>query len=100
MRATPPPGCPPPPPPSPAPGAGGEAVGGHVDKVVGDELMALFGAPVAHEDDALRAVRAAVGMQRAMQARLEMLHRAFGQAPRLRIRIHTRHLVSGLVGPP
>src|SRR3990172_10048975 len=100
MRATPPPGCPPPPPPSPAPGAEVEAVGGHVDKVVGDELMALFGAPVAHEDDALRAVRAAVGMQRAMQARLEMLRGAFGQAPRLRIGIHSGQVVWGVVGPP
>src|SRR3990172_9256 len=33
-------------------GAEVEAVGGHVDKVVGDELMGLFGAPVAHEGDA------------------------------------------------
>jgi len=81
-------------------GAEVEAVGGHVDKVVGDELMALFGAPVAHEDDALRAVRAAVGMQRAMQARQEMLHRAFGQAPRLRIGIHSGQVVWGVVGPP
>src|SRR3989304_6115830 len=66
-------------------GAEVEAVGGHVDKVVGDALMALFGAPVAHEDDALRAVRAGVRMQRAMQARQDLLRRAFGQAPRLRI---------------
>src|SRR3990172_2794859 len=81
-------------------GAEVEAVGGHVDKVVGDELMALFGAPVAHEDDALRAVRAAAGMQRAMQARQEMLRRAFGQAPRLRIGIHSGQVVWGVVGPP
>ncbi len=76
------------------------AVGGHVDKVVGDELMALFGAPVAHEDDALRAVRAALAMQRAMQARQEMLRQAFGQAPRLRIGIHSGLVVWGVVGPP
>src|SRR5258708_6766779 len=39
------------------------AYGGQVDKIVGDALIALFGAPVAHEDDAERAVRCALRMQ-------------------------------------
>lgn len=40
--------------------------GGMVDKVLGDGIIALFGAPVAHEDDAERAVRAALSMQQTM----------------------------------
>ena len=44
-----------------------ERYGGTVDKYIGDNVMAIFGAPVAHEDDAERAVRAGLGMQAAME---------------------------------
>nr|MBA2283440.1 AAA family ATPase [Acidimicrobiia bacterium] len=40
--------------------------GGRVDKFVGDAVLALFGAPLAHEDDAERAVRCALRMQRTL----------------------------------
>jgi class 3 adenylate cyclase/tetratricopeptide (TPR) repeat protein len=40
-----------------------DAFGGRVDKILGDGIIALFGAPIAHEDDAERAVRAALRMQ-------------------------------------
>ena len=43
-----------------------ERHGGSVEKFVGDAVMAVFGIPVAHEDDALRAVRAAVEMRAAV----------------------------------
>ena len=42
------------------------AFGGRVDKVLGDGILALFGAPVAHEDDADRAIRAAIEMHESL----------------------------------
>jgi class 3 adenylate cyclase/tetratricopeptide (TPR) repeat protein len=52
-------------------GADVTACGGRVDKIVGDAMVALFGAPVAHEDDAERAVRAALQMQRGLAEQWE-----------------------------
>src|SRR3990172_4140336 len=51
-----------------------ERHGGTVEKFIGDAVMAVFGLPVRHEDDALRAVRAAADMQAALPA----LNEAFG----------------------
>lgn len=43
-----------------------ERMGGMVEKLIGDEVMAVFGLPAAHEDDAERAVRAALAIRDAM----------------------------------
>jgi class 3 adenylate cyclase/tetratricopeptide (TPR) repeat protein len=72
-----------------------ERHGGTVEKFVGDAVMAVFGLPQAHEDDALRAVRAAIDMQ----AAVERLNAAWGgrELPELRIRIgiNTGEVVTG-----
>ena len=47
-----------------------ERHGGTVEKFIGDAVMAVFGIPAIHEDDALRAVRAAVEMREALMAYL------------------------------
>ncbi len=65
--------------------------GGHVDKIIGDELMAVFGAPVAHEDDAERAVRAAVALPEALAA--------IDPTLLLRVGVNTGEVLAGPVGP-
>src|ERR1700740_2326836 len=49
-----------------------ERHGGTVEKFIGDAVMAVFGAPVAHEDDAERAVRAALAIRDAVSGELEI----------------------------
>ena len=72
-------------------GADVTAFGGRVDKVVGDALVALFGAPTAHEDDAERAVRAALRMQETMAA----LRATRGNGIQLRIGVNTGEVLTG-----
>ena len=68
-----------------------EAFGGQVDKIVGDAIVALFGAPVAHEDDAERAVRAALQMQTTLEGMADEV----GVPVRLRIGVNTGEVLVG-----
>jgi class 3 adenylate cyclase len=68
--------------------------GGSVDKVIGDALMAVFGAPVAHEDDPERAVRAALEIQRRASEQAE----DFGGLG-VSIGINTGEVIFAPVGP-
>ena len=70
-----------------------ETFGGRVDKVVGDAIVALFGAPVAHEDDAERAVRAGLRMQQSIAVVAGELHHAV----RMRVGINTGEVLVGAV---
>ena len=75
-----------------------EAYGGFVDKFVGDALLALFGAPVAHEDDPVRALNAALDMiERAAQVGERWQPRA-GVPLRLHIGINSGPVVTGGFG--
>ncbi len=77
-----------------------DEAGGVVDKFVGDEIMAVFGAPVAHPDDAARALSAAAAMQRAM---IELnRERSERGAPKvgLGIGVNTGEVVAGNMGSP
>ena len=71
---------------------------GMVDKYMGDGLMAIFGDPVAHPDHALRAVRAAIDMQRAARELRERWGPEGRIALQIRIGIHTGEAVVGNMG--
>src|SRR5688500_17273421 len=73
-----------------------ERYGGTVDKYIGDNVMAIFGAPVAHEDDAERAVRAGLGMQAAMEEVNDGL--PDGAHFALRVGVNTGEVLAGAVG--
>jgi class 3 adenylate cyclase len=68
--------------------------GGTVDKVIGDALMAVFGAPVAHEDDSERAARAALEIQRCAVEQAAL----FGGLG-VRVGVNTGEVIFAPVGP-
>ena len=71
-----------------------EAHGGRVEKFIGDAVMAVFGVPVLHEDDAMRAVRAALEMQAGLADLNRELDRDYGVELGIRIGVHTGEVIT------
>jgi class 3 adenylate cyclase/tetratricopeptide (TPR) repeat protein len=71
-----------------------ERHGGTVEKFVGDAIMAVFGIPVLHEDDALRAVRAAADMRAALEGLNVELERLWRIRLTIRIGVNTGEVVA------
>jgi class 3 adenylate cyclase/tetratricopeptide (TPR) repeat protein len=72
-----------------------EQHGGTVEKFIGDAVMAVFGVPVLHEDDALRAVRAAAGLRDALAHLNIELERDFATTVTVRTGVNTGPVVTG-----
>jgi class 3 adenylate cyclase/tetratricopeptide (TPR) repeat protein len=71
---------------------------GTVNQVLGDGIMALFGAPIAHEDHALRACYAALAMQAAMRAYTDDVRRTRGLELRMRVGLNSGEVVVRAIG--
>jgi len=68
--------------------------GGKIEKYIGDAIMAVFGLPRAHEDDALRAIRAAAGMRSALARVNQDLIAHYGMALAHRTGVNTGEVVA------
>jgi adenylate cyclase len=71
---------------------------GFVEKFVGDAVMAVFGAPLAHEDDPERALHAALAMHKRVAALGDRWQRRLGVPLRLHVGVHTGRVVAGSLG--
>jgi class 3 adenylate cyclase/DNA-binding transcriptional ArsR family regulator len=72
-----------------------ERHGGMVEKFIGDAVVALFGVPLVHEDDALRAARAAVDMHRALATLNDELRSTRGLELQMRVGVNTGGVIVG-----
>ena len=72
-----------------------ERHGGTIEKFVGDAVLGVFGIPVVHEDDALRAVRAAVELREELARLNDSLDAAFGVRIGVRTGVHTGEVFAG-----
>jgi len=71
---------------------------GTVNQFTGDGIMALFGAPIAHEDHAVRAVAAALAIQQAVAQYADLLRRQRGIEFAVRVGLNTGPVVVGKIG--
>jgi class 3 adenylate cyclase/tetratricopeptide (TPR) repeat protein len=71
---------------------------GTVNQVMGDGIMALFGAPIAHEDHAIRACYAALAMQEAIRRYSEEVRRAHGLEVQIRVGLNSGEVVVRAIG--
>ena len=71
---------------------------GTVNHVMGDGIMAIFGAPLAHEDHAVRACYAALAMQASIRAYSSQMRRSHGIEIELRIGLNSGEVVVGAIG--
>jgi class 3 adenylate cyclase len=71
---------------------------GTVNQVMGDGIMALFGAPLAHEDHAVRACYAALAMQGAIRAYAEAVRRTYGVTVQIRVGLNAGEVVVRAIG--
>ncbi len=72
--------------------------GGHVARLMGDGMLAFFGAPVAHEDDPLRAVRAGLRIQRGLGDYGKAVAERGGPAVQARVGINSGLVLAGQIG--
>ena len=72
-----------------------ERHGGTVEKFIGDAIMAVFGIPTVHEDDALRAVAATVEMREELERLNHELERGLGVRLEVRLGVNTGEVVAG-----
>jgi class 3 adenylate cyclase len=71
---------------------------GTVNQVLGDGIMSIFGAPIAHEDHAARACYAALAMQTGMQPYAEEVRRSHGITMRIRVGLNSGEVVVRTIG--
>ncbi|MGH2405753.1 MAG: adenylate/guanylate cyclase domain-containing protein, partial [bacterium] len=71
---------------------------GIVNQVMGDGIMAIFGAPLAHEDHAVRACYAALAMQSAIRGHSDEMRRSHGATVQMRVGLNSGDVLVGTIG--